>query len=279
MEQLPSSAPHAEIEGRPVCAVVSRSAVTDKHLHREVELIYLQNGELPLTLGGQGLTLRAGQLCCIGEGALHQYGVWSERTRIVKMKFLQDWLMASFLSPEEKEGCRTLYGQCFVVEAQPEVARIVGDMLQGGEARYREYYYLAKLMELTAWLLRHPQALCGQRPCEPPGSRRADAMLRYIQQNLCQPLTLSSLAEHMGLSACYCSKLIKRSIGLSFVQYLGILRVNHARRLVAYTDDSVTAIAGQCGFSSIQTFNRVFRQQVGMSPRAYRCSVRGGPSA
>ena len=93
-----------------------------------------------------------------------------------------------------------------------------------------------------------------------------------MESNCREPLTLSMVAEHLGFSESYCSRYIKRIVGLSFVSYLNALRVNYAERLLLSTPYSVMDIASQSGFVSIQTFNRVFREIVGVSPREYRQS-------
>jgi transcriptional regulator GlxA family with amidase domain len=55
------------------------------------------------------------------------------------------------------------------------------------------------------------------------------------------------------------------------VEYLNVLRVNRAQRLLLSTDLGIAEIAGLVGFSSVQTFNRVFKQQSRLlSPSEYR---------
>jgi AraC-like DNA-binding protein len=46
--------------------------------------------------------------------------------------------------------------------------------------------------------------------------------------------------------------------------------VNNAQRLLIYTDYNITEVVEQTGFLSVQTFNRVFKQQTGQSPSTYR---------
>ena len=69
------------------------------------------------------------------------------------------------------------------------------------------------------------------------------------------------------------SALIPRRIGL---QRMGrtLLRLQHARQLLARTDNSVIAIAFEAGFEDLSNFNRAFKQAYGSSPKAYRDTVR-----
>ena len=92
-----------------------------------------------------------------------------------------------------------------------------------------------------------------------------------MQEHCSEKLTLKMLADHLGLTETYCSKYIKKNTGITFVEYLNVLRINRAQRLLWATDFSVSEIAELVGFSSVQTFNRVFKQQsCNLSPSEYR---------
>ena len=98
-------------------------------------------------------------------------------------------------------------------------------------------------------------------------------MEEYIRKHLSEKITLEGLAAYLGFSPSYCSKYIKRKCGMNFLEYLNIQRVERARELLRATDIPVTEIAWQTGFSSLQSFNRVFRSYVSMSPSEYKKSV------
>ena len=57
---------------------------------------------------------------------------------------------------------------------------------------------------------------------------------------------------------------------ISICEYIHSLRVEDAKVLLMQTNQSVTDIAEELGFGSIRTFNRVFLEKTGMSPREYR---------
>lgn len=98
----------------------------------------------------------------------------------------------------------------------------------------------------------------------------------YIQQNCEQALTLNMVAEHVGFSTYYLSRLFKQITSYSFVEYLTWQRIKLAQRLLADSQLSITEVSYQAGFKSISTFNRVFQQYLGCSPRDYRKSYLKG---
>lgn len=101
-------------------------------------------------------------------------------------------------------------------------------------------------------------------------ARYIEDLLLFVREHCYSELTLKMLADHVGLTESYCSKYFKQNVGSSFLDYVTTRRVSHAQRLLKYTDYSITEIIEMSGFSSIQTFNRVFKKQTGMTPTEYR---------
>ena len=57
---------------------------------------------------------------------------------------------------------------------------------------------------------------------------------------------------------------------MSFRQYVGLLRVNEAKSLLADTTMRISEIGDACGFSCLRTFDRTFTDVTGLTPLAYR---------
>lgn len=92
----------------------------------------------------------------------------------------------------------------------------------------------------------------------------------YIIENCEQELTLESVADYIGFSSCYFSRIFKQATGYNFVEYLTLQRVKRAQVLLSDSNLTITEISYQAGFKSISTFNRVFKQYRSCSPREYR---------
>ncbi len=92
----------------------------------------------------------------------------------------------------------------------------------------------------------------------------------HIIENCEQELTLDSVADYIGFSSCYFSRIFKQTTNYNFVEYLTLQRVKRAQTLLCDSNTSITEIAYQSGFKSISSFNRAFRQYKNCSPREYR---------
>lgn len=93
-------------------------------------------------------------------------------------------------------------------------------------------------------------------------------LLNYIDKSY-EYLTFSEAASYVGLSEPYFSKLFKHIYGMTFSEYLNVVRIEKAIELL--TSDAtmpITKVASECGYSSIRHFNRMFLQITGYSPTA-----------
>ena len=91
-------------------------------------------------------------------------------------------------------------------------------------------------------------------------------------------LTLSELAGLVNLSVRQTQRLLQQNFGRTFSQKLSEARMAAGRQLLSGTSLSVTDIAEQLGFSSVEHFSSAFRRMEGMSPRSYRRLRRGAGS-
>lgn len=95
-------------------------------------------------------------------------------------------------------------------------------------------------------------------------------VLDYIDAHLSSEISLADLAELVGISQFHFGRLFKQSLGLSPYQYLLQQRVERAKVLLKQSDQSIVAIALECGFNSHSHLGRKFRQLTGITPKAYR---------
>ena len=96
-------------------------------------------------------------------------------------------------------------------------------------------------------------------------------MIRYLEDHIQdQSFTVQSLADSFSLSLSNASHYFKTHIGISISEYMENLRMNEARRLLLQTDDSIAAIAEKTGYTSSNSFLRVFKKTYGCTPSEYR---------
>ncbi len=97
-----------------------------------------------------------------------------------------------------------------------------------------------------------------------------EAACSYIGENFRQDITLEDAAGKAGLSSFYFSRLFKKSRGVTFIEYITMLRVDEARKLLKETTLSIGEISERVGYSDQNYFTRVFKRYESVSPSVYR---------
>jgi len=89
----------------------------------------------------------------------------------------------------------------------------------------------------------------------------------YLQDNL----SLLELADMIGLSIHQLSEILNRKMGTNFKTYINHFRVADAQGILREQPEaSILDVAFTCGFRSKSAFNRIFREETGMTPTEYR---------
>jgi AraC-like DNA-binding protein len=91
----------------------------------------------------------------------------------------------------------------------------------------------------------------------------------YMVGHYQEPLTLDGLAQMAGLSISHYSRLFKKYIGYSPIDYLTHLRVDRAKELLVLSDYRLKSIANSVGYTDEFYFSRIFKKVTGVSPRDY----------
>jgi AraC-like DNA-binding protein len=94
--------------------------------------------------------------------------------------------------------------------------------------------------------------------------------MAYVHEHSSEPISLKDVARSVGISKEYLARCFHQETGVTLVTYLNRYRVGQAKARLEAGEQDLSKIALEVGFSSGSYFSRVFRQEVGMSPSAYR---------
>lgn len=94
--------------------------------------------------------------------------------------------------------------------------------------------------------------------------------LQYIKDYFHEPITLENIGEYAGMSKRGMEKAFLKHLGNSPATELRRIRLDHAKRLLTETDEKISSIAWNCGYSNSSNLSFAFNRETGMSPRAYR---------
>jgi len=145
--------------------------------------------------------------------------------------------------------------------AAAEVARDEGDALHLEELAVRIAGAVALTLQGVTDRARAPTAY---------DVRRVSEVLHWIEGHLSDPLTLSSLSHKAAMSPYHFLRTFREVVGVTPHQYVLRTRLRRACVELRRSDEPVSTIAFNSGFSDLSTFNRQFRRMVKAAPSVYR---------
>jgi AraC family transcriptional regulator, melibiose operon regulatory protein len=251
------------------------------HRHNEVELNYVEEGSVTYVSGASQATVSTGQFAVFWAAIPHRLVRREEPTTLHWLTLPLAWFLRWRLS--EPLVHAVLHGK--VVSSADTgstydlaLFRRWHDDLEDGSEDRREVLLLeleARLRRLTVPVDAGEATLDVARPLpDERGLDNVERMTRYIAEHYAEPLRVADIARVVGLHPNYALTLFRRVLGMGIVDYVTQHRVTHAQRLLATTDSGVLEIAFASGFGSASRFYVAFKSECGLSPGAYRASVR-----
>ncbi|RJG23988.1 helix-turn-helix domain-containing protein [Paenibacillus thiaminolyticus] len=107
-------------------------------------------------------------------------------------------------------------------------------------------------------------------------NERIRSILHVIDQEFRSPLSLEQFAHQEYISLYHLSRLFKKTVGMTFTQYVNEVRLKKAVPELIHTELPILKIAMNNGFANVKTFNRCFKERYGMTPSEFRSERRPG---
>ena len=130
---------------------------------------------------------------------------------------------------------------------------------------YLKYY--GTLAEMNQWLEKVATALLQQ---EYHSSSLVKRVKKYVLANYFQELSLTGIAEEMGVNPNYLSRSFSKEYGDSLISYINTVRLQAAASLLKNTNLKNYEIAERVGYQNVEYFARVFKKTMGVTPGEYR---------
>lgn len=108
-----------------------------------------------------------------------------------------------------------------------------------------------------------------------PGTALERQILAYIEQNIYNEISLSSLSEGIHMNSSYVSRIYKSVMGSNFSEHVAGIKMKHAESLLRESDLSIKEIAAKLGYTSPRYFANVFKENFGCTPKSYRDNLGG----
>ncbi len=228
------------------------------HLHQSFELIFLDEGEMTVSVNGLAYELKKGDAVLIFPNQVHSISsTCSKHTLFI----FSPHVIQSFFS--ENTG-KLPKSNRFTLSETSET------LLKNLSANSSKYEIKGVLYTVCASFDRqadYENAVASDKNV-------LSKILGYIERNFKNACSVTDIAKNTSYNPEYVSRIFKKGIGVSCNGYVTARRLSYATYLLTKTEQSCLACALESGFTSLRSFNRNFKKHLGVSPMEYRATAR-----
>jgi AraC-like DNA-binding protein len=249
------------------------------HFHDHYELYYLCEGERMYFVHDRSYRVKAGDLVLIDRQVLHKTSDTGmpDHERIV-IYVQHEWLETAYpeditlLTSPFKNDVPVL---SLPVQQLPGLKRVIDEMVEelhqqpvGCAIRLR--HAIIEVMLMAARALSLEGSSPPEAEPESPLHMKMIKVVQYLNDHYTDVLSLTAIAQQFAISSYYFSRIFKSTTGFAFSEYINLIRLKEAQRLLRETDLKITDIALKTGFDNFSHFGKAFKKMAGVPPRAYR---------
>lgn len=244
------------------------------HWHQDLELDYMMDGATLMKIGSRAIDVESGQLLLINSGEIHSSYHSASGEERESYTILYD---LSFIRRYCPQADKIRFIETFSEEQSRCIREILDDMVRLEQEKEKKGINLYRLkitiygMQIFTYLAEHCVA---EFPVSShPNGRKfenVNCAINYLREHYDRSVTLRETAENCGLDEAYLSRSFHELTGERFHDFLQIMRLDHAyRMLLGHPSCTITEAAFQSGFPNLKSFISIFRHYYGETPGKY----------
>ncbi len=247
------------------------------HQHPFYELFYFMNGNVQYTIEGKTYHLRPGDILLTNSLDIHRpeilpgkpyerIVIWLAEDLFKWLKYGEDDLSRVFHDAAFRDYRLLRPGKARSEQLQNLCEKCIDAICSSQLGKYT--LGTARLMELLVRICRYYYEDATLVPEDVMENAKINALLRYINENITEKLTLDLLAHRFYISKYYLSRQFKRYTGMGIYQYIMKKRLTISRDLML-AGSSVTQACMDCGFNDYSNYLKAFKREFGCNPGVY----------
>lgn len=245
----------------------------ETHWHDRLELLLITAGSLEIYLDNKHFTVLPGNAVIIMPSMIH--GGFSSDQGVTYYAIAIDIDKFNNATPASAKYLLPILNQTVKFESvtsNPEIIISISKLADSlkKDSPHNSLYAVGKTYELLSLLYEHCVITSGQ-PRKPDA--RFGMVLEYINNHYTEDISAKDISHKFGYDETYFCRRFKEATGITTMNYIRILRIELAQKLLKETDESITNISWKCGYADTHYFSNCFKRQVGMTPTEFRGGI------
>ena len=244
------------------------------HIHQFCEFILVREGEIEITVDGRCYKAKAGDIAVIPPFSIHSFYTPERVVQLICVcsnSFLTDFVPFGALSRKRSSSVFSASAPLWSYLIDSGFYDEVHTRLRFTTAEDADY---ANRLKSTFFLILTEYFSKTTVSDSTEADNTLSKILIHIDENYCSNISLRSIGNALGYSPKYISNCLNQLPGLSFKTFVNSLRIEKAKLLLLSTRKTNTEISAECGFTSQVSFQRVFRNMTGKSPKKFKSESR-----
>jgi len=242
------------------------------HIHEGMmEIVLIVKGSQVYTVEGNNYIVRSGEVFITFPNEPHSTAGYPEDKSLLYYLIINlEKLKDDFIGYDGKEGRLIVQSLNRMKRRVFKGFECLKPMLDKAiTAYYSDYPYKSTIIRnlISDFVI---NVIESERVNETLDNSGMQKVLDYIEQNICEDISVSMLAEIAGLSEARFKINFRRQVGIPPREYVLRRKIDAAKDMLKNSDITITELAHEMSFSSSQYFSTVFKRFTLMSPKEYR---------
>ncbi|MBE7029792.1 MAG: AraC family transcriptional regulator [Ruminococcaceae bacterium] len=236
------------------------------HFHDEIEIIFVLEGRLSITIENNSFVLESGEICIVTSGLIHNlYSYEPSKTFVMKA-----FPVVDLVNIQLHDAIIVPNAKCY-----KKLKRYILDIMAEHQTKAPGYELSVNIgvQKIFLTILRDMEySLLGDhaRIKQTNKSEFLNSVMAFLEQYYAEDFGLEDVANHLNYTKSYFCHHFKRITGVTFWSYYTIFRLEKSIQLMKkHPQKRYLEISERSGFKNVRSFNQAFKQYHYCTPREY----------
>jgi AraC-like DNA-binding protein len=253
------------------------------HWHEEIELIYVEEGSMEMTINTTTKHVYKNEFFCINSQELHQiYSIGRTSSIHHALVFSPDILSFEYFDDSQSRFIHPLLNHTLLLPQvictdKPygqEILRLFLEILEVNKVKKTGWY-----LNVKACLYKILSILAGEDLLITMTNNlknldykmeQVKKAIAYIHENFTKKIYITELAKVVSMNPQYFCRFFKSMVNKTPIEYINNYRINRANKYLQSEDLSVMEVCLRVGFENPSYFIKLFKEQNNMTPLEYK---------